>query len=84
MTGMRKEAGHPTDDRTSRNAMTMARLRVRLLHGDSDQDLPFENSAIFETLLTEAGYDVDLVEFEGGHFVPSDLVVETILDLVAE
>lgn len=58
-------------------------VRVRLLHGDADGAIPFENSVIFETLLTEAGYEVELIEFEGGHFVPVDLVVETVMDLVA-
>ena len=38
-------------------------LRVRLIHGESDSTIPFENSAAFETVLAEAGYDVELVEF---------------------
>jgi len=57
-------------------------LRVRLIHGDSDSLIPFENSAAFEAALAEAGYDVELVEFAGGHDVPHDLVVETVMELV--
>jgi pimeloyl-ACP methyl ester carboxylesterase len=57
-------------------------LRVRLIHGESDSTIPFENSAAFETVLAEAGYDVELVEFPGGHNVPQPLLTETILALV--
>jgi hypothetical protein len=57
-------------------------LRVRLLHGDSDTLVPLEVSAGLETVLKEAGYDVDLIEFDGGHGAPHDLVIETVMDLV--
>ena len=58
-------------------------LRVRLLHGDSDLTVPLEVSAAFEAVLAEAGYDVELVEFAGGHFAPGDLVVETVMGLIS-
>jgi len=58
-------------------------LRVRLIHGDADSTIPLENSAAFEAVLAEAGYDVELVEFAGGHGAPPDLVLETVVDLVA-
>ena len=58
-------------------------LPVRLLHGDADEDIPFENSAVFETLLVEAGYDGELIEFEGDHdIVPTDLLTETVMSLL--
>jgi predicted esterase len=57
-------------------------LRVRLLHGDADGTIPLESSAVFEAVLAEAGYDVELVEFEGGHTVPPDLVIETVMELI--
>jgi hypothetical protein len=57
-------------------------LRVRLIHGDSDSTIPFESSAAFEAVLAEAGYDVELVEFDGGHGGPPDLVLETVMELV--
>jgi len=56
-------------------------LKVRLLAGDSDW-LPIEVPATFEALATEAGYDVALTEFAGGHIVPMELTVTTIMDLV--
>jgi hypothetical protein len=58
-------------------------LRVRLLHGDADWMIPYEQSAEFEAVLAEAGYDVELVEFAGGHTIPhGDLLVETVMELV--
>ena len=57
-------------------------LRVRLIHGTADNTIPFENSVAFEAVLAEAGYDVELVEFAGGHGTPLDLAVETIMELV--
>ncbi len=57
-------------------------LRVRLLHSDPDYTVPFEQSALFEALLVEAGYDVALTAFEGGHTVPQDLLTETVMGLV--
>jgi predicted esterase len=55
-------------------------LQVRLLAGDTDW-LPFEVPAGLEAVLAEAGYDVEITEFEGGHIVPLDLTVETIMEL---
>ena len=57
-------------------------LRVRLIHGTTDNTIPLENSIAFEAVLAEAGYDVELVEFAGGHGTPDDLAVETIMELV--
>ena len=57
-------------------------LRVRLLHGDDDLLVPFENSVAFAAVLAEAGYDVDLVEFAGGHIAPGDLTLETAIGLL--
>ena len=60
-------------------------LRVRLIHGASDDVIPLENSAGFEAVLTEAGYDVELIEIAGGHFAATDdLVVETVMELIAQ
>jgi len=57
-------------------------LRVRLIHGESDSTIPLENSVAFEALLAEAGYDVELVEFAGGHNVPQPLMTETVMELL--
>lgn len=57
-------------------------LRVRLVHGDDDLTVPLEVSAAFEAVLAEARYDVELLEFAGGHITPGDLTVETVLELL--
>lgn len=58
-------------------------LRVRLLHADPDPIIPYENSVGFENVLAEAGYDVELTEFDGGHSVPLELTVDTVMDLLS-
>ncbi len=57
-------------------------LRVRLVHGEDDSTVSPENSAAFEAVLAEAGYDVELVEFAGGHITPGDLTIETVMELL--
>ena len=59
-------------------------LEVRLLHGELDTIVPVEVSADLAALLTDAGYDVELTLFTGGHNVPVELTVETMMDLLAE
>ena len=55
---------------------------MRLLRGNHGGWVPFERSASFEALLDEAGYDVELIEFEDGRFVPTSLLTETMMGLV--
>ena len=57
-------------------------LRVRLLHTDPDPIIPYENSVEFEAVLGQAGYDVELTAFDDGHYVPLDLTVDTVMDLL--
>jgi acetyl esterase/lipase len=57
-------------------------LQVRLLHGESDGVITYENSVGFEAMLIGAGYDVELTGFDGGHSVPMDLAVPTILEVM--
>lgn len=45
-------------------------LTVRLTHGTSDPAIPVTNSAEFEAALADAGYDVQLTTFDGGHEDP--------------
>jgi len=59
-------------------------LIIRLLHGKQDSMIPYENSAEFEVVLAEAGYDVKLIQFRGGHNVPLELTVETVMDAVKD
>jgi hypothetical protein len=61
-----------------------ADLRIRLLHGKSDR-LPYQDSVEFETLLTEAGLDVEeVVVFDGGHFLPTEVAVPTIVKVIGQ
>jgi predicted esterase len=57
-------------------------LKVRLLHSETDSTIPYENSVAFEALLSEAGYDVKLIPFSGGHTVPLEPTVQTIMDVL--
>jgi acetyl esterase/lipase len=56
-------------------------LRVRLIHGETDTVVPYNESVAFEAELTEAGYDVQLIPFDGGHG-NLDLLVPTIIDAI--
>lgn len=57
-------------------------LRVRLLHGEDDGVIPFENSVVFEALLADAGYDVELTAYGGFHDAPTDLTTEAVMGLL--
>ncbi|MCG2769535.1 MAG: alpha/beta hydrolase [Anaerolineae bacterium] len=56
-------------------------LLVRLLHGEWDDTVTVEASVMFDSALTEVGYDSELTQFEGGHMIPLDLTVETIMEV---
>jgi len=57
-------------------------LKVRLIHGTSDY-IPVEDAAEFAALLSDAGYDVELVTFDGGHEIaPPELVFPTVMEVV--
>jgi hypothetical protein len=45
-------------------------LRVRLTHATDDPAIPMTVSTDFEAALTDAGYDVQLATYEGGHNAP--------------
>jgi acetyl esterase/lipase len=59
-------------------------LKVRLLHSETDSTIPYENSVAFEALLSEAGYDVKLIPFTGGHTIPLEPTVQTIMDVLKQ
>jgi acetyl esterase/lipase len=59
-------------------------LKVRLLHSETDSQIPYENSVEFEATLAEAGYDVILIPFRGGHTTPLDLTVQTVMEVVGD
>ena len=56
-------------------------LRIRLIHGEQDEVVPYNESVAFEAVLAEAGYDVRLIPFDGGHG-NMDLLVPTIIDAI--
>lgn len=57
-------------------------LQVRLIHGTSDQVVPPEMATEFAAVLDAAGYDVEVETFEGGHTLPVDLAISTIMEVV--
>ncbi len=59
-------------------------LKVRLLHSEADDVVPFANSAAFEKELSAAGYDVDLIRFDGGHVVPVETAVEAVMGVLGK
>ncbi len=58
-------------------------LTVRLIHGTGDSMIPMENSVAFEEALADAGYDVQLTTFGGGHQdPPTELSLEIFADVL--
>ena len=56
-------------------------LKIRLIHGERDTWVPFEAAVAFDAALTAAGYDTELIPFEGGHIVPTQLTTEVIMEV---
>ena len=59
-------------------------IRIRLLHGEHDDESPLENSQILNDILLKEGYDTQLIMFDGGHHVPTQLTAELVIQLVRE
>jgi dienelactone hydrolase len=59
-------------------------LKVRLLHGETDRLVGYKNSVRFEATLAEAGYDVKLIQFTGGHELPLELTVQTVMNVARD
>lgn len=59
-------------------------LKVRLLHSETDSVNPYEIAVEFEATLAEAGYDVKLIQFIGGHSAPLELTVQTVMDVLRD
>jgi predicted esterase len=58
-------------------------LRIRLLHGDSDPGPPYQAVEVFARLLADAGYDMRLGSFAGGHVPPpTELSLSTIMEVI--
>jgi len=50
--------------------------------GDADSMVPFEDAERMRDLLEEAGYEVTLMGFEGGHTLPPEQVSRAVAWLV--
>jgi predicted esterase len=59
-------------------------MPIRLLHGEQDPIADPESSSAFNQDLITAGYDSELILFEGGHIVPVDLTYATVAELTSE
>jgi predicted esterase len=57
-------------------------LKVRLLHSKKDDVIPYDNSLAFEGPVAAAGYNVKLIDISGGHWVPPDLTIQTVMTVL--
>lgn len=58
-------------------------LNVRLFHDPADGAIPLENSTMFEEILAGAGYDVELITFDGGHsYPPAEMIVPALMEVL--
>ncbi len=51
-------------------------LRVFIVHGTGDLSVPYANAQETKEFLTNLGYKVSFYTFDGGHFVPENLLKE--------
>jgi predicted esterase len=54
------------------------RLRIRWVLGRSDPMVPFSNAERAHDAFEEAGYEIVLDEFDGGHTVPDDALIRAV------
>jgi len=59
-------------------------VSIRLLHGEHDDESPLENSQMMNDILLGEGYDTQLIMFDGGHDVPTQLTADLVIQLVSE
>lgn len=58
-------------------------LKIRLLSGKLDFSMPDEDPVALEAVLSDLGYNVELILMDAGHTVPQDLTIQTILHVVS-
>lgn len=56
-------------------------VKVLLSHGKSDPIIPFAMGEMMNTILSNAGIDVEFISFEGGHTIPMN-VMEKFCNLI--
>lgn len=54
---------------------------IRLLHGERDTMAQPESSQTFNDILLEAGFDTQLIMYDGIHLVPPELTAEIVQEL---
>ena len=59
-------------------------LVIRLLHGERDDGVNPESSIKFNEALTKAGYDSELILYDGIHLVPAELTAKVVMELAGE
>jgi dipeptidyl aminopeptidase/acylaminoacyl peptidase len=59
-------------------------LVIRLLHGERDDQVNPESSIQFNEVLAEAGYDSELILYDGIHLVPAELTAKVVMGLAGE
>jgi len=59
-------------------------LRVRLMSGNRDVDVPVEHSKFLNNLLLDNGYNSEVIVYDGPHYVPIDETVAVILELAGD
>jgi predicted esterase len=57
-------------------------LVVRLIHGTTDTVVHGDMAGEFAAVLDAAGYDVEVKSFAGGHVMPVDLAVSTVMEVL--
>lgn len=58
-------------------------MPIRLLHGERDKTARPESSRAFNEALHKAGYDSQIILFDGGHIVPPELTFEVVMGLTS-
>lgn len=56
-------------------------MPIRLLHGDQDTIADPESSQVFNEILLKAGYDSDVILYDGRHNIPPELTFETVIEI---
>jgi len=54
------------------------RLKVYMVHGTGDLSVPYAAAQRTKSFLSDRGYKVSFYTFDGGHFVPANLLTETL------
>ena len=59
---------------TETDIMNASKLPFLMIHGDNDRGVPYEDGVKSQELLSQAGYDITFISFEGGHRITKEMV----------